>query len=230
VYLRYMAATDDSPASSVAWQFLGPLLQVAARARIALRLVSVSGGEICGRWRSALDLLASDMQGAMVNVVCCDPSRWTWVQRCAMPNPDGTSSHALERMGLYTAGAHNVLIAHTAQVTPEQRQAALAYEVLVAPTYTLADAWLPACVHVIPPTDAGANELRDVLRIPPESPHGWSGAPRPDVQPPTDVTGDADHERCGNPQYRPSAQRVDGEPAPEPASERAHHQGGHQDA
>jgi hypothetical protein len=149
VYLRYMAATDGSPASSVAWEYLCLFMRIHPRIRVA----SVSAGGMRGRWEMAMPLLSTPMVGPFVNVVCCDPSRWTWVQTCSMPNPDGSSSDAVARMGLYTVGVKNVLIVHTAQVSPEQRQAALAYEAIVAPSEEVASAWLPACTHVITPTD-----------------------------------------------------------------------------
>lgn len=110
-YIRYLAATDPSPFGLVALEYLKGLLRIGR-----VRLASMTGGLHEAPWISYAQLLVTPMEGDYVNVVCCDPSRWTWVQKVAMPErtvggnlvlPGEVASGWQE---LYTEGAHNVLI------------------------------------------------------------------------------------------------------------------------
>jgi len=139
-YIRFLADTDDSPYGALALAYLPALLRIAP-----VRIGTLTGG-LSGPWHPGHQddaspfspLLATPMQGTYVNVVCCQPSRWTWVQRVPMPKRLASGELVLSddvatgRQELYTAGVHNVLItAEAKRPTSEQLGAALAYEQIV---------------------------------------------------------------------------------------------------
>jgi hypothetical protein len=144
-YVRYFAATDSTPIGHVALDYLKSLLRVAP-----VRVASLSGG-MTGPWEHYAALMVTQMNGPFVNVVCCDPSRWTWVQSVPMPRRlvDGTldlSESASGRQELYTQGVRNVLItgADPAGLADELRSAALRYEQIIATSTAAHQSWIAA--------------------------------------------------------------------------------------
>jgi len=141
-FIRYLATTDSSPIGMVALGYLSGLLRIAP-----VRVGSMTGGSMSGRWEHYSQLLATPMTEDYVNVVCCAPERWVWEQRVTMPRrrPDGTMDPAGEvtsgRQELYTEGKRNILIAD--HFPPESHLviAALRYEALVVPDRVSCDFW-----------------------------------------------------------------------------------------
>jgi hypothetical protein len=107
-FIRYMAATDDSPHGVAAREYLGSLLRIAP-----VRIVSMTERGLAGRWTHFMSLLGTPVTGTFVNVVSCAPERWAWRQSVPAPicdsmgAPTETISGDLE---LYTAGVRNVLL------------------------------------------------------------------------------------------------------------------------
>lgn len=145
-YIRLLATTDGSPIGTLGVEYLKSLLRAAP-----VRLYSVTGG-LSGGWERYSTLLNTPLAGPFVNVVCCAPDRWTWMQTVQMPNRDGTFTPASERQELYTAGVRNVLITDHARprssalqasfvVVPGTAHCAKKYEAVVVPTLDLAGAW-----------------------------------------------------------------------------------------
>lgn len=118
-----------------------------------VRLCSMSG-MLVGRWAGYAQLLSTELRGDMINVVCCDPSRWTWLLRVPAPprdilSPQVASSDAVHappeiltgRQELYTVGGRNVLIAATTSPNAAELETALRYEALVVPDAATFDWW-----------------------------------------------------------------------------------------
>lgn len=165
-FIRYFAATDNSPIGMVALGYLSGLLRIAP-----VRVGSMTGG-MSGRWEHYSLLLATPMDGDYVNVVCCAPERWTWEQWVEMPErtptAGGTVSVAKGRQELYTAGKHNVLIAMGYPVASPQRDTARLYEHVVVPDDQSWGEWL-LCrpmsegLHRIPLPVTDHEALRSVV-------------------------------------------------------------------
>jgi len=171
-YIRYLAATDDSFVGRLALEYLMGILRIAP-----VRLGSMTGG-LSGRWESYAQLLTSSMDGDFTNVVCCDPSRWSWVQNVPMLKrlPSGAlvlpGEVASGRQELYTEGVRNVLLTneqYRTQLGKEQMATGLRYEEIVTSSDAAHAAWRIARLHrsspphliVVPVTDLPA--LRSVL-------------------------------------------------------------------
>jgi hypothetical protein len=110
MYIRLFAATDSSPAATFALGYTRALMALAP-----VRVVSLTGG-YQGAWAPYARLLATPMEGRMVNCVCGPPSRWTWRMKIAAPERDATAKQVAEcetaeietitgRAGLHTAEA-----------------------------------------------------------------------------------------------------------------------------
>jgi hypothetical protein len=149
--IRYFASTDESPVGVMALRYLQALMKLAP-----VRLCSMTGA-LTGKWPGYGALLFTDPGPRMLaNVVCCDPSRWTWMIRVAAPprNFVGPSSDpaAVEtpaeiltgRQELYTAGVRNVLIAGAHPRNAAEIETALRYDELIVPTLELHERWLGA--------------------------------------------------------------------------------------
>lgn len=94
-FIRYMAATDGSPASRMALAYLPALLEIGR-----VHLVSVTG-LLSDGWPLSLIGSAADVPSSFINVVCCQ--RWAWLP-----------SLSNEMIDLWTAGVRNVLIVGSA--------------------------------------------------------------------------------------------------------------------
>lgn len=147
-YIRFWATTDESDAGLIAIDYLRSLMRIAP-----VRLCSMSN-MLYGRWAGYAALMSTDMQGELVNVVCCSPDRWTWVTRVAAPPRDIAASPpppgAVEappeiltaRHELHTASAaRNVLIAMAQASGHHEVETAMKYDVVVTPTSELASFW-----------------------------------------------------------------------------------------
>jgi len=144
-FIRYLAATDLSPIGLIALEYLRGLLRIGP-----VRLASMTGGLQDAAWQPYAQLLATPMDGDFVNVVCCDPSRWTWLQKVQMPKrtldgklvlPGEVASGWQE---LYTEGVHNVLIAgekYPHKLSLEQATTARRCQALVVPEYAMQVSW-----------------------------------------------------------------------------------------
>ncbi len=146
-FIRYMAATDESPVGIIALEYLKALLRLAP-----VRLVSMSGTGISARWERYAVLLGTPMRPTMVSVVCCDPARWTWKQHIDIPvlspaghvivrGADRVTERISRRYELYTEGCRNVLLAASPLSDYHQVLTAQRYEALVVPTTELAELW-----------------------------------------------------------------------------------------
>lgn len=165
--IRYFAGTHASSTDAVALEYLKGLLRVAP-----VRLLSISGG-MNNRWEPYAALLATPMTMPYVNVVCCPPARWTWVQQVEMPNldPQGQVTSvetASSRVELYTVGVRNILIA-THPPDPIRDEpglaSALRYQAVIVPTMDLWEAWerVDCHPHVIPLPVTDYQALRGVI-------------------------------------------------------------------
>jgi hypothetical protein len=171
-FLRYLAATDASLIGQIALAFLKEFLKISR-----VRVGSLSGA-LSGGWEPFAPLLGLEL-GDYTNVVCCDPTRWTWEQRVPMPKrlPSGelvlADEVATGRQELYTQGVRNVLITnerffhHT--LSQHQRDAALRYEEIVLVGAATSDGmWrsvrkaMPRVIG-LPMTESDRQVLRRVL-------------------------------------------------------------------
>jgi len=144
-YIRLFASTDESPVGLLAVEYVKALLRIAP-----VRLCSMSG-ELAGRWSSYAPLLITPMIGMMVNVVCCNSTRWTWQHRMPVPRsngvplaPDAPAEIITGRVELYTAGVRNTLIACSWPTDEHEVAAGLRYDGVVVPTAELYDQWAVA--------------------------------------------------------------------------------------
>jgi hypothetical protein len=165
-FIRYLATTDSSPIGMLALGYLSGLLRIAP-----VRIGSMTGG-LSGRWEHYAQLLATPMTEDYVNVVCCQPERWTWEQRVTMPTrrPDGTVDpvDASRRVELYTEGRHNVLLTMDCPVTDEPRfRTAMRYQEIVVADERNNALWLPwragKGLHRIPLPVTDHEVLRSVV-------------------------------------------------------------------
>lgn len=144
-FIRYLATTDDRyPIGALALEYLKGLLRIAP-----VRLGSMTGG-LSGRWEAYAQLLVTPMEGDFVNVVCCEPSRWTWEQEVPMPKRLKNGELVLSdevasgRQELYTQGVHNVLLTNERfehRLSREQICSALRYEMVVVPDELTRNLW-----------------------------------------------------------------------------------------
>ncbi len=148
IVIRYLAATDPSPIGTLALAYLKGLLRIAP-----VRLGSMTGG-LVGQWEAFGQLLVTPMDGELVNVVCCDPGRWTWVQNVPMPKRlrSGETVMSAEvasgQQELYTDGLRNVLLTNErapSRLTNDQLITALRYEQVVVPDAVACLSWTVAC-------------------------------------------------------------------------------------
>lgn len=159
-FIRYIAATDETPTGVMAFEYLRALLRIAP-----VRVMSMSGA-INGKWEHYAALLATDIKGPFVNVVCCDPARWRWDHQFDMPRADGTIERVVESVCLYTSGVRNVLITDRAAdeyaALPEGQR----YEAIIVPTLALHDEWqakLARDTDIVPIPVTNTPALRRVI-------------------------------------------------------------------
>lgn len=135
-FIRYFATTDGSVASELAWNFMRRMIRI-----LPVRLCTLSGG-LVGRWEGYNALLATPMTGDFVNVVCCDPARWTWIQSAAAPKaPPVAEAIAAgkappvemlsSRAELWTKGVRNILIAATTPRSEAELETAKKYDAVI---------------------------------------------------------------------------------------------------
>lgn len=167
--IRYFAQTDATDTGQVAFRYLRALLRVSQ-----VRLIAASPA-MDGPWQATARLLASPMVGPFVNVVCCQPARWSWTQNVAMPNLDAdgnvvSTDVAHGVVELYTARVRNVLLVN--DPPPESPAAleralrtALRYQAFVVPTLALGSRWQRLDCHprVIPVPVLDMATMRDVI-------------------------------------------------------------------
>lgn len=172
-FIRYLAATDDYPTGALALEYLKGLLRIAQ-----VRVGSMTGG-LFGKWEAYAQLLTTPMAGDFVNVVCCDPSRWTWEQKVPMPKRLTNERYVLSGevatgwQELYTEGVHNVLLTNERyehKLTAHQKATALGYEQIVVPDDQAHSLWASArhragraAPRLIPVPVRDQRVLRDVL-------------------------------------------------------------------
>lgn len=135
MFIRYFATTDEqSPVSAVALAYLRSLVRIApVRVIDPGRMIM---GLPDGEWGKFAGLFATPMVGPYVNVVCTEPSRWTWMQHIDAPKEDKLDAeleHFEKRLELYTQGVRNVLLVAQPPTNEAEVRAANRYEcVLVA--------------------------------------------------------------------------------------------------
>ena len=172
-FVRYFALTDDSPVGRVAFEYMRGLLRIGP-----VRVASMGPG-LSGRWDLYAPLLLTPLpRDGYVNVVCCLPGQWSWIQRVPMPNVDTTgkvtsTEWATNRIDLYTAGVRNVLlVASPPPEVPSRLQetltAARRYQAFVVPTFELGEQWmrLDCQPQLIPVPIFDPAALRDVIDPP----------------------------------------------------------------
>jgi hypothetical protein len=175
MFIRLFADTTGSALSYYALEYMRSMMRTAP-----VRLASVTG-VLAGRWQAYGQLLATPMLGHFVNVVCCDPSRWTWIEKVpageravdhreigddkeiAIPATAETISGRVE---LYTAGHRNLLFAVAPPRSSSHLTTALKYEAIVVPTEEHASGWrkhglLPTVLGAPPKGDPSRDTLAD---------------------------------------------------------------------
>lgn len=142
--IRYFAATDASPLGELAWAFMRRMIRI-----LPVRVASMTGG-MAGRWIGYESLAMTIVPpGAFINVVCCDPSRWTWTTRIEAPTQQQSAAEIAaggafgaeainSRAELWTAGVRNVLIAGSAPRSTPEVDTAKKYDCIVAPSIDVA--------------------------------------------------------------------------------------------
>lgn len=140
-YIRYFACTDGSGIGALALALARSMEKVAP-----VRLVSMTG-VLIDDWLTMARMTTTPMIGAYVNVVACDPSRWSYELRVPMPSHDawvsatrdtevvgaGKVEVASARHSLYTAGVRNVLFAVAPPRDRRQLEDARAFESVIVP-------------------------------------------------------------------------------------------------
>jgi len=175
MFVRYWADTSDSGLGIAALEYMRSLIKIAP-----VRVISMSGF-MAGRWTGYEALLATPMVGTPINCVCCDPSRWTWVER--VPMGDRAVDHQAIRAGgeveipptsevvdgrleLYTHGIRNVLFALANPRTKPEVATALKYEHIVVSSDAQVSPWISAGArppHVIPWAPAGLSASDEIV-------------------------------------------------------------------
>lgn len=130
--IRYLAATDDSPAGILALAYLKGLLRIAP-----VRVGTMSGG-LSGAWAHYSQLTITAMYEDFVNVVCCASRMWTWVQNVRMTERRGDGTYGpgekvSRRIELYTANVRNVLLTNERPLDSDHLSSALRYDAVVVP-------------------------------------------------------------------------------------------------
>lgn len=160
-FIRYFAATGDTPAAAFAFEYIKALMRMGPR----VRLCSMSGWMV-GPWEYLSTLTMTEMRGTMINVVCCEPDHWTWNVPIPKRGADEIDTEdQAARCELYTAGVRNVLIATAKTAKAHEIATALKYEVLIVPDEELADFWRAAGGNplVVPRPADDYLELRRVV-------------------------------------------------------------------
>lgn len=165
MFIRYWADTTGSQLSYYALEYMRSFMRVAP-----VRLISVTG-ILAGRWQAYSALLATPMAGPLYNVVCCDPSRWTWQERVpassrpVVPVGDdeeltvpAVTETITGQIELHTTSAvRNVLFAVAPPRSAQQLATAKKYSAIVVPTEDAAKGWrtngVAHLVSVIRPID-----------------------------------------------------------------------------
>jgi len=148
MFIRYFAATSDTPTGRVALEYYKGLVRIGP-----VRVLSTTGG-LAGAWAVFQAALVTPISYPLVNVVCTPPTRWTWVQRVHAARQSATgnghivavtvpqNTERIEgRLELYTKGLRNVLLAADEPVDMEQLATALKYEAIVVPSDALLASW-----------------------------------------------------------------------------------------
>lgn len=182
MFIRFFADTTGSQLSIYALEYMRSFMRIAP-----VRLASVTG-ILAGRWQAYGQLLATPMAGPFINAVCCDPSRWTWIEKVeAAARPVNTSEigddqeltipQASEtisgRVELYTKGARNILFAVAPPRSSSELATAMKYEAIVVPTVAHASGWEKngiRSVSIMPAPVASADHQRmHDLFVPPHA-------------------------------------------------------------
>lgn len=157
MYIRFWATTDESSSvSPIAIEYLRSLIRIAS-----VRVIDpgrMGPAAIDGPWARYGQLFHAPMAGTMINVVCTEPSRWTWVQRIQAPKTNDPNAELEEISGraeLYTAGVRNVLIVTKQPTNEAQIRTANLYESVICSDPTLQRDWVytavgAGIVHVAP--------------------------------------------------------------------------------
>lgn len=154
MYIRYFAATTDDIVGRAARLYMRSMVQYAP-----VRLLSLTG-ILEGAWDTFTANLITPLVPPWINVVCVDPSRWTWLHQVAMPKHDANpvdagdvpiEGIARERIELYTADVHNILFATVMPRSKAEMTTALRYESLVVASDEQAASWrtAPGCNPIV---------------------------------------------------------------------------------
>jgi hypothetical protein len=149
-YIRYFTCTDGSGIGALALELAKSMLNIAP-----VRAISMTG-VLVDEWMKYANLTLTPMVGSYVNVVACDPSRWTWVTKVPMPEKDawqsavadvevqgmGEIEYATERKSLYTANVRNVLYAIAPPRSMVELKAVSKFEAVIVPNKTHHTWWL----------------------------------------------------------------------------------------
>lgn len=130
-FIRYFASTDDSATGKIALEYFKALTRIAP-----VRLL-ITSPALSRMWEPYARALATPITYPMVNVVCCQPSRWIWTQHVKPSRGVDITG----RVELYTTGIRNVLIAAEQPTEMSQLASALKYETIIVPTLLLKETW-----------------------------------------------------------------------------------------
>jgi hypothetical protein len=165
-YIRFFATTDDSTIGRAALGYVKALHRIAP-----VRLISISGGLVIGGWRGVAALLGTPMDGPMLlNAWCCDRSRWTWVQKAAIPRHGMPPEVIDQRMSLWTTGVRNAAFVLTPPKSKDEREVLERCDAIVVPSDSQVTDLLSQAPSLIV-SDIGVDmQVHKVWPIDPESP------------------------------------------------------------
>ncbi len=152
MYIRFFAETAEPELAKTAAAYLGAIcaLDIAP-----VRLLTTNHG-VGPLFAPFMDHLATPMRGDFINVVCCAPARWTWIQKVELsPAAEGVPAETLERwLSLYAVTKRNVLITALPAQTQRQVGEARLYEAMLTPLEGDLAAWWRSAgcdPRIIPP-------------------------------------------------------------------------------
>lgn len=153
-YIRMFAATDESAIGLTGLEYLRAFIHIAPV------LLITTTTTLNGSWSAYASLQDAPHGGRLtgpfgqfVNVVCCDPARWTWTMKLPARASNDRKHREVDevpqqyspitgRRELYTVGVRNVLIGAVLPRNTYEVETAVKYELIVVPTPDLFHEWV----------------------------------------------------------------------------------------
>lgn len=144
MYIRLVTSVGDSVDGRLALALLPALVRIAPVRLMDPRgpvMAAMSGTELDlgPEWAPYESMFTTPMQGAFVNVVCCDPVHWAWSRTIDAPTEDLSARQLAEGaevktekiagdFELYTEGVRNVLVPPWSPTSARQAESAFKYQ------------------------------------------------------------------------------------------------------